>query len=205
MRREDFFLSNRLFISPINLENIHSWGVAAYEKQRTTEGGGLNEGGGRKHTSSKLRCALSVGGKRSSFMKRWLSSSARSVNFHFTQRCNFKCRFCFLNRPTVTGGASSTFVQKRDTYFRGLRMLREHGVEKINFAGGEPFMYPKLLGEMVTHCKRDLDFPVVHITTNARLVREVCVCVCFLYVYFPSRVRTITTDVFPVPNDVRSG
>ena len=51
-------------------------------------------------------------------------------------------------------------------------MLRDSGVSKINFAGGEPFMHPTLLGKMVKYCKRDLKFPCVQVTTNARLVRS---------------------------------
>ena len=33
-------------------------------------------------------------------------------------------------------------------------------------------MHPTLLGQMVTYCKDVLDFPVVQITTNARLLNE---------------------------------
>jgi len=88
-----------------------------------------------------------------------------SVNFHFTQRCNYKCKFCFLNRPTST-------VLHIDTMKLGLRKLREAGVRKINFAGGEPFMHPALLGQMVEFCKSELNFPCVQITSNARLIRK---------------------------------
>jgi radical S-adenosyl methionine domain-containing protein 2 len=31
--------------------------------------------------------------------------------------------------------------------------LRDAGMKKINFAGGEPFLKPKFLGELVKYCK----------------------------------------------------
>lgn len=36
---------------------------------------------------------------------------------------------------------------------KGIRMLKDAGMRKINFAGGEPFLYPKILGKMVDFCK----------------------------------------------------
>lgn len=34
-----------------------------------------------------------------------------------------------------------------------LDLLRGAGVAKINFAGGEPFLYPQVLGRLVKHAK----------------------------------------------------
>lgn len=45
-------------------------------------------------------------------------------------------------------------------------------MKKINFAGGEPFLYPKYLGELVDYCKEDLHLESVSIITNGSLVRE---------------------------------
>lgn len=36
---------------------------------------------------------------------------------------------------------------------KGIKLLREAGVKKINFAGGEPFLFPKFLGALVQYCK----------------------------------------------------
>lgn len=36
---------------------------------------------------------------------------------------------------------------------KGIRLLKDAGMRKINFAGGEPFLYPKILGKMVDFCK----------------------------------------------------
>ncbi|KAM0515748.1 hypothetical protein ACHAPE_005827 [Trichoderma viride] len=55
---------------------------------------------------------------------------------------------------------------------RGLQLLQQAGMKKINFAGGEPFLYPKFLGELVDYCKEDLHLESVSIITNGSLVRE---------------------------------
>ena len=36
---------------------------------------------------------------------------------------------------------------------RGLKILKDYGVKKINFAGGEPFTAPSYLGELIRQCK----------------------------------------------------
>jgi radical S-adenosyl methionine domain-containing protein 2 len=45
-------------------------------------------------------------------------------------------------------------------------------MRKINFAGGEPFLYSKFLGEMIDFCKEDLCLESVSIVTNGSLVKE---------------------------------
>lgn len=45
-------------------------------------------------------------------------------------------------------------------------------MRKLNFAGGEPFLYPKFLGEMIDFCKQDLKLESVSIVTNGSLIRE---------------------------------
>ncbi|KAK5008120.1 Radical S-adenosyl methionine domain-containing protein 2, partial [Elasticomyces elasticus] len=64
-----------------------------------------------------------------------------SVNYHFTRKCNKTCGFCFHTEK-------SSFVESKENAQRGLRLLKEAGMRKVNFAGGEPFLYPKFLGEL---------------------------------------------------------
>ncbi|KAL8677462.1 MAG: hypothetical protein Q9186_006103 [Xanthomendoza sp. 1 TL-2023] len=45
-------------------------------------------------------------------------------------------------------------------------------MKKINFAGGEPFLYPEFLGKLVKYCKEDLHMESVSIVTNGSLVKE---------------------------------
>lgn len=55
---------------------------------------------------------------------------------------------------------------------RILDALRENGAEKINFAGGEPFLYEELLGNLVRHAKEKSGFPSVSIISNGALLKR---------------------------------
>lgn len=52
------------------------------------------------------------------------------VNNHFLRACNYACGFCFHQYTSKT-------VMSLDEAIRGLRLLEESGMEKINFSGGE--------------------------------------------------------------------
>lgn len=84
-----------------------------------------------------------------------------AVNFHFTRMCNYACGFCFHT-------AKTSHVESLENALRIIRMLRDKGCEKINFAGGEPFLpqYRSMLGEMVKFSKVDCKFPSVSIISN---------------------------------------
>jgi radical S-adenosyl methionine domain-containing protein 2 len=42
-------------------------------------------------------------------------------------------------------------------------------MEKINFAGGEPFLKPKFLGELVKYCKEDLQLNVSIVSNGSKI------------------------------------
>ncbi|KAK7018335.1 hypothetical protein R3P38DRAFT_2982267 [Favolaschia claudopus] len=88
-----------------------------------------------------------------------------SVNYHFTRKCNKTCAFCFHTEK-------SSHVASQDDMKRGLRLLRDAGMRKINFAGGEPFLYPKELAMLCRFCKEELGLESVSIITNGTRVRE---------------------------------
>ncbi|XP_001510936.1 radical S-adenosyl methionine domain-containing protein 2 [Ornithorhynchus anatinus] len=90
-----------------------------------------------------------------------------SVNYHFTRQCNYKCGFCFHT-------AKTSFVLPLEEAKRGLRMLKEAGMEKINFSGGEPFLQNRgeFLGKMVKFCKEELRLSSVSVVSNGSLIRE---------------------------------
>lgn len=83
-----------------------------------------------------------------------------AVNYHFTRQCNYNCGFCFHT-------AKTSHVEKQSEALRLLDELRAYGCRKINFAGGEPFLEPKLLGAMVKHAKEVCQFESVSIISNA--------------------------------------
>ena len=88
-----------------------------------------------------------------------------SVNYHFTRRCNKTCGFCFHT-------ATTSYIEAPARAKEGLQLLKKAGMRKINFAGGEPFLYPKFLGDMVDFCKQDLSLESVSIVTNGSLIKE---------------------------------
>lgn len=88
-----------------------------------------------------------------------------SVNYFFSRKCNKECGFCFHT-------AKTSYVLPQDEAHRGLRLLREAGMKKLNIAGGEPFLYPKFLGAMVQFCKESLRLESVSIVTNGSKVTE---------------------------------
>ena len=88
-----------------------------------------------------------------------------SVNYHFTRLCNYKCGFCFHTQKT-----SYTLPLEKAIY--GLKLLKEAGTRKINFAGGEPFTKANFLGELMKQCKDNIGIKKVSVITNGSLVRR---------------------------------
>lgn len=86
-----------------------------------------------------------------------------SANYHLTQACNFGCHFCFATFNDVPG------TLKRDDQIRIIDALADHGVQKLTFAGGEPFVV-KWIDELIAHAKaRGLTTMAV---TNGSLLTE---------------------------------
>ncbi|GAB1206435.1 hypothetical protein APSETT445_005123 [Aspergillus pseudonomiae] len=89
-----------------------------------------------------------------------------SVNYHFTRRCNYECGFCFHT-------AKTSYLEPLESAKKGLALLKDAGMRKINFAGGEPLLYPKHLGSLIKFCKEDLQIESVSIVTNgSRLTKS---------------------------------
>lgn len=92
-----------------------------------------------------------------------LASKVRSVNFHICRKCNYACKFCFHSQK-------NTFLLPLDEAKKGLKLLKHAGMEKINFAGGEPFIHDMYLGELCRYSKEELDL-AVSIISNGSLIR----------------------------------
>ena len=84
-----------------------------------------------------------------------------SINYHLYKPCNARCRFCFATFRDVHGSLSLANASCLIEY------LREAGAQKLNFAGGEPTLYPHI-GELLDLAK-DLGFTTSIITNGARL------------------------------------
>jgi len=91
-----------------------------------------------------------------------VSSAVRSVNYFISRKCNYSCKFCFHTQK------NSNHLPL-DQAKIGLELLRRAGTEKINFAGGEPFLHPTLLGELCKTAHADLGM-AVSIISNGSLI-----------------------------------
>ncbi|RYP65605.1 hypothetical protein DL771_008213 [Monosporascus sp. 5C6A] len=88
-----------------------------------------------------------------------------SVNYFPSRKCNYTCGFCFHTD-------TSSYVLPIDEAKRGLRLLKEAGMRKLNIAGGEPFLYPHLLTELLRYCKEELSLESTSIVSNGSKIRE---------------------------------
>jgi len=61
-----------------------------------------------------------------------------SINFHITQRCNYKCDFCFAKFN------QNCYELSEIEQFELIKELIDNGCEKLNFAGGEPTLVKNL-------------------------------------------------------------
>lgn len=90
----------------------------------------------------------------------------KSVNYHFTRQCNYTCGFCFHT-------AKSPSHLPLESAKRGLHMLRDAGMEKINFSGGEPLLIDdgEHLGQLCRFCK-ELGLFVTIVTNGSLMTQE---------------------------------
>ncbi|KAG7374276.1 radical SAM superfamily protein [Nitzschia inconspicua] len=97
--------------------------------------------------------------------KATLKELVRSVNYFISRKCNYSCKFCFHTQKTTH---HLTLEQAR----LGLALLQQAGTEKINFAGGEPFLHPKLLGELCRISSEEFGLAVSIISNGSLITQE---------------------------------
>ena len=89
-----------------------------------------------------------------------MTNAVKSANWHITNRCNYACRFCFAQN---LGKKELTLEEGKEL----LRKLADAGIEKINFAGGEPLLHPNL--PEYCHEAKSLGLTVTIVTNGSRL------------------------------------
>ena len=93
------------------------------------------------------------------------STKPVSVNYHSTRKCNKICGFCLHTEKT-------NYVATEERMKQGLKLLKDAGMKKINFASGEPFLYQKQLAMLCEYCKIDLGLESVSIISNGTKITE---------------------------------
>jgi len=88
-------------------------------------------------TSQKLEYPIVTIGK---------DKKPNSINFHVWLECNYRCKFCFAAFNDLS------YILSKEQALRLITLMRDWGVEKINFAGGEPTLCP-YLGELLQYSK----------------------------------------------------
>jgi len=88
-----------------------------------------------------------------------------SVNYHFSRKCNYECGFCFHTEKTSS-------ILPLDEAKRGMKLLKEAGMKKLNFAGGEPFLYPMFMRELLRYGKGELGIESISIVSNGSKITE---------------------------------
>jgi radical S-adenosyl methionine domain-containing protein 2 len=68
-----------------------------------------------------------------------------SVNFHFWEPCNMRCKFCFATFQDVKKSILPKGHLPKEKAIEVIHQLAEIGFEKITFVGGEPTLCPWLL------------------------------------------------------------
>jgi radical S-adenosyl methionine domain-containing protein 2 len=88
----------------------------------------------------------------------------KSVNWHITGRCNYKCKFCFSQN--LDGEVKS--LERAEEI---LQYLRRMGMEKINLVGGEPTLHPLFLD--IVKLAKGLGFVVSIVSNGCYLNRDI--------------------------------
>lgn len=92
-------------------------------------------------------------------------SAPVSVNYFPSRECNYACGFCF---HTNTSG----YILPLGEAKRGLRLLADAGMRKLNIAGGEPFLHPAFLGEILRYSKDVLGLESASVISNGSKIKE---------------------------------
>ncbi|KAF8521383.1 hypothetical protein BU17DRAFT_45745 [Hysterangium stoloniferum] len=88
-----------------------------------------------------------------------------SVNYFPHRQCNYACEFCFHTSLNLV-------ILPLEEAKRGLRLLADAGMKKLNISGGEPFLKPIFIGEVFRFCKEELGLESCSVVNNGSKVTE---------------------------------
>jgi Predicted Fe-S oxidoreductases len=91
----------------------------------------------------------------------------QSLNWHITDRCNYKCKFCYVQDLQC----SMADIKNCESILSQLQATKTDymDIQKINFVGGEPLLHPNLMD--FVKMSHEMGF-VTSIVTNGSLLNE---------------------------------
>ena len=98
------------------------------------------------------------------------ASEIPSVNFHLWKPCNMSCKFCFATFQDFDRDILPKGHLAPEDCMAVVEALAEAGFEKINFAGGEPTLYP-WLPDLLRRA-RELALTTSVVTNGSCITRE---------------------------------
>lgn len=101
---------------------------------------------------------------RSLNIAKFSSFQLPTVNLHLEKDCNYKCSFCYAHFKE-----SIDLLSKDDTLSLITALKKQGNVQKINFAGGEPFLNAHL-GLFIQHAK-SLGIKTSIVTNASRMTK----------------------------------
>jgi len=94
--------------------------------------------------------------------------SARIIVMTLTsvhRQCNYACKFCFHTTLNLD-------ILPLEEAKRGLRLLADAGMKKLNISGGEPFLKATFIGDIFRFCKEELNLESCSVVNNGSKVTE---------------------------------
>jgi sulfatase maturation enzyme AslB (radical SAM superfamily) len=110
------------------------------------------------------------------------------------RKCNYSCEFCFHTTKNL-------FILPIDEARRGLHLLADAGMKKLNISGGEPFLKPDFIGEVFRFCKEELHLESCSVVNNGSKVTEKWLDAYGKYL----DIMAISCDSFDVETSIQLG
>jgi radical S-adenosyl methionine domain-containing protein 2 len=117
-----------------------------------------------------------------------------SVNYHFSGKCNYKCGFCFHTEKTFN-------ILPLSEAKRGIKLLKEAGIKKLNFASGKPFLYPMFMRELFRYKKKELRIKSISIVSNGSKITEKFLRENAVFI----NILAISCDSFDLEKNIKIG
>ena len=81
-----------------------------------------------------------------------MNNKITTVNYHLLKGCNMRCKFCYATFQDTDNFQLPQGYLKKEESLELIKALSAEGFTKINFAGGEPTLYP-WLPDLVIYAK----------------------------------------------------